>query len=83
MDSLLNNIKTEIVNPAIYLLLALAGVYFVWGVFSFISNQENDEGREKGKQHMIWGIIGIFIMLSAFGIIKMIAGTFGVDSYMP
>ena len=83
MDNLLNGIKTEIVNPAIYLLLALAGVYFVWGVFSFISNQENDEGREKGKQHMIWGIIGIFIMLSAFGIIKMITGTFGVDSYMP
>ena len=80
MDALLNGIKTEIVNPAIYLLLALAGVYFVWGVFAFISNQENDEGREKGKQHMIWGIVGIAIMLSAFGIMRMIAGTIGVDN---
>lgn len=78
MDNLLNNIKTEIVNPAIYLLLALAAVYFVWGVFSFVSNQENDEAREKGKQHMIWGIIGIAIMLSTFGIIEMIKGTIGV-----
>ena len=78
MDNLLNNIKTEIVNPAIYFLLALAAVYFVWGVFAFVSNQENDEAREKGKQHMIWGIIGIAIMLSAFGIMRMIAGTIGV-----
>lgn len=83
MDNLLNGIKTEIINPAIYLLLALAGVYFVWGVFTFISNQENDEGQENGKKHMIWGIVGIAIMLSAFGIIQMIAGTFGVDSHMP
>ena len=78
MDDLLNNIKTEIVNPAIYLLLALAAVYFVWGVFSFISNPESDEAREKGKQHMIWGIIGIAIMLSTFGIIEMIKGTIGL-----
>ncbi len=78
MDDLLNGIKTEIVNPAIYLLLALAAVYFVWGVFVFVSNQENDEAREKGKQHMIWGIVGIAIMLSTFGIIEMIKGTIGV-----
>jgi len=83
MDHLLSGIKTEIINPAIYLLLALAGVYFVFGVFTYVSNQDSDDGREKGKQHMIWGIIGLAIMLSAFGIVKMIAGTIGVNSYMP
>ena len=77
---LLDKIKTEIVNPAIYLLLALAAAYFVWGVFTFVSNQESDEAREKGKQHMIYGIVGIAIMLSAFGIMRMIAGTIGVPN---
>ena len=80
MDSLLSKIKTEIVNPAIYLLLALAAAYFVWGVFTFVSNQESDEAREKGKQHMIYGIVGIAIMLSAFGIMRMLAGTIGVPN---
>ncbi len=75
---LLDKIKTEIVNPAIYLLLALAAVYFVWGVFTFVSNYENPEAQEAGKKHMIWGIIGVAIMLSAFGIMRMIAGTIGV-----
>ncbi len=78
MDDLLNGIKTEIVNPAIYLLLAMAAAYFVWGVFTFVSNYENPEAQESGKKHMIWGVIGIAIMLSAFGIMRMIAGTIGV-----
>ena len=78
MDALLNGIKTEIVNPAIYLLLAMAAAYFVWGVFMFVSNYEDPEAQEAGKKHMIWGVIGIAIMLSAFGIMRMIAGTIGV-----
>ena len=80
MDDLLNGIKTEIVNPAIYLLLAMAAAYFVWGVFTFVSNYEDPEAQESGKKHMIWGVIGIAIMLSAFGIMRMIAGTINVAS---
>lgn len=82
MDALLTKIKTLIINPTIYLLLALAAVYFVWGVFTFVSNYENPEAQAAGKKHMIWGIVGIAIMLSAFGIMKMIAGTLGVDSHV-
>ena len=80
MDALLSQIKTLIVNPTIYLLLALAAVYFVWGVFMFVSNYENPEAQAAGKKHMIWGIVGIAIMLSAFGIMRMIAGTIGVPN---
>jgi len=72
---LLEKIKTEIVNPAVYLLLALAAVYFVWGVFVFVSNSDDETARAEGKKHMIWGVVGIAIMLSAKGIIVMIKST--------
>ena len=78
MDVLLTKIKEHIVNPTIYLLLALAAAWFVWGVFTFVSNYEDPEAQKAGKKHMIWGVIGIAIMLSAFGIMRMIAGTIGV-----
>ncbi|MBU1246570.1 hypothetical protein KJ973_02145 [Patescibacteria group bacterium] len=71
---LLSKIKTEIVNPAIYLLLALAAVYFVYGVFVFVST-DDDKVREEGKKHMIWGVVGIAIMLSVKGIIATIRAT--------
>jgi len=74
-DKLFANIKSQIITPIIYLLFALAVVYFVWGVMVFIQNAGNPEERKKGYDHMIWGIIGIFVMVSAIGIINIITGT--------
>ena len=77
-NSLLNKILENIVTPVVYLIMALAVVYFVWGVLVFIKNADNSEKREEGYQHMIWGIVGIFIMISARGIIKIILSTMGL-----
>ncbi|MBA4320716.1 MAG: hypothetical protein C0412_20165 [Flavobacterium sp.] len=77
-DTLLQKILTNIVNPVIYLIMALAVVYFVWGVMIFIQNADKSEKREEGYKHMIWGIVGIFIMVSAKGIINIIISTMGL-----
>ena len=74
-DKLFANVKSQIVTPLIYLLFALALVYFFWGVMVFIQNADVPEKREEGYKHMIWGIIGIFIMVSAIGIINIITAT--------
>lgn len=68
-----------IINPLILLLFALALVYFLYGIFEFISNQENEEKKTKGKTHMMWGIIGITIMLGVFMIMKVIMNTFNIQ----
>ena len=80
MSALLNSIIDNIVNPFIYLLLILAFLYFFWGMLKFISNADNDEARSTGKKHMVWGIVGIVIMVSAYSILRMVAATFGVDA---
>ena len=69
---------TEFVNPAIYLLSSLAFVWFLYGVFMFILARVNgeDEGITKGKQHMLWGLIGLVIIFSAGSIYKLITGFF-------
>ena len=74
---LLGKIKTEILTPIATLLIAIAVLYFVWGVFEFIQGAGNDEARKKGKQHMIWGVFGLFIMISVVGILKLICSTLG------
>ncbi len=69
------NVKADIITPLIYLFFALAIVYFIWGVMIFIQNAADPEKRLEGQKHMLWGIIGIFIMVSAIGIINIITGT--------
>ena len=77
-NTLLQKILTNVVNPIIYLLMALAVVYFVWGMLVFIQNADNAEKRQDGYKHMIWGVVGIFIMISAKGIIGIILSTLGL-----
>lgn len=68
------------INPLIILLFAAALGYFVYGVFEFIAGADQAEDRETGKSHMLWGIIGMFVMFSVFAILRLIENTLGVTS---
>ncbi len=72
---LIGRIGAAILDPIVFLLFALAVLYFTWGVAKFIMNVDNDEERTIGKRHMIWGIVGMFIMTVAFGIVRVIENT--------
>jgi hypothetical protein len=74
-ERLLANIKSEIVNPLIFLMFALATVYFLWGVFLFIRGGADSEARSVGLNHILWGAVGMFIMVSAYGIINFVVAT--------
>lgn len=68
-------IISNIVNPLIKLIFAVAIVVFVYGVFQLVWGGE--EARKSGKMSIIGGLIGMFIMMSAWGIIYLISGTVG------
>jgi cbb3-type cytochrome oxidase subunit 3 len=76
----LGNIITEILNPLIALMFAVALMYFFYGIAAYIWNPDNEEAREKGRRGMLWGIIGMFIMVSVFGIMWFIINSIGADS---
>lgn len=66
-------IISNIVQPIIGLLFAVALIVFVYGVFQVVWGGE--DARENGKKSMLGGIIGLFIMTSAWGIIYVISNT--------
>ena len=74
-DTLFDKIISQILQPIEYLLFAVAIVYFLYGVMGFIQNADAPEKRKEGEKHIIWGIVGLFIMVSAVGIINLIYGT--------
>ncbi len=78
VDDLVSRISQYIIDPIILLLFALGLLYFLWGVAIFIWQSDSEDARKKGVQHMLWGIIGMFIMIAALGIINLIEGTFGL-----
>ncbi|MBI3074666.1 MAG: hypothetical protein HYY92_00415 [Parcubacteria group bacterium] len=78
-NDIIFKINDIILNPLIVLLFALALVFFLWGVFQYVVMQDSDAAHEQGRKHMFWGLIGMFIMFSVFAIMRLIAGTFGID----
>ncbi len=77
---LLDNINALILNPIIILLFAIALLIFFYGIFQFISSETSDSKRDEGKKKIIYGLVGMLIMFSAYGIIRLILATFGLPS---
>ncbi|MHB8860303.1 MAG: Mbov_0395 family pilin-like conjugal transfer protein [Minisyncoccota bacterium] len=62
-------------------LFAVAFLYFLWGVYKyFIYGADNESEREKGKQFVLWGIIGFVVILSVWGLVNMVMSTLGLES---
>ena len=72
-------IKTYVIG----LLVALATVYFLWGAGKFIKNAEDTKAREEGKNFMIYGIIGLFVIVAFWGIVTALINTFDVGTVLP
>jgi len=65
-------IKT-ILREIIAVLFILVTVYFFWGIVTYVRAAGDEGAIEKGKTHMIWGIIGMAVMASAWGIVDIIS----------
>lgn len=75
---LVDAVNNAILFPLIALMMALAFLFFLYGAFEFVKNANNESGREAGKTHLLYGVIGMLVMLSAFAILNIAAGTFGI-----
>lgn len=81
--SFLDRINEVILFPLITLLLAIALLVFLYGAFEYVMGAGNEEARNTGRRHLLFGIIGMLVMISAYTILFIAANTFGVDIYNP
>lgn len=77
---LLKKIDTFILNPLIGLAFAVATIVFLFGIFQFIMSETADNARETAKKKILYGLLGMFIMSSAYGLIHIVLGTFGIPT---
>ena len=72
------NFVNVILNRLVPLIISVAVVYFIYQVFRYtISNDE--EARAKAKTDIIYGIIGLFVMVSVWGLVAILQTTFGTN----
>jgi len=76
-NKLFDAILLEILDPIVLLLFVGAMIFFLWGLVEFIWNTNDSTAKETGKKHMIYGVVGLFVMAAAQGIVAIIQGTLG------
>ncbi len=57
-------------------LISIALVIFLIGVVRFVGAGDNEEARLSGRNVMIFGIIVLFVMISVWGIVKLLYSSF-------
>ncbi|MBI2475970.1 MAG: hypothetical protein HYV67_01895 [Candidatus Taylorbacteria bacterium] len=75
VNKLVNNISTFILKPLMFLMFALATLVFIWGVQGFVTSADDPEARGKGARQMIWGIVGMTVMIAAAALVTIIKNT--------
>jgi hypothetical protein len=80
-----NNLATRIAgigNIITYLLVGLAVIYIVWHVVQYFIKAEGGDRKEIGM-NILWGIVGLFIIVSLWGLVNILVNTFYTDPNIP
>lgn len=83
-QTLLNTLAlvSTFLNSLVYLFITLAIVIFFWGLIKYLLN-DGQEGKSEGLKIMLMGVVTIFVMVSIWGIIRLLQSTFRVTSTEP
>lgn len=80
-DSLFSLVNS-ILKSVLPIIIAIAVIYFVYNAFMYmIAADEERKGEAKSK--MIYGVIALFVMISVWGLVNLLSGTFGFDLAQP
>lgn len=73
--------KSEnIIRTIIGILFPLATTIFLWGVIEYMRAAGDEKKIKDARQKITYGIIGLFLMVAVWGIVRVIVTTFGLDA---
>jgi hypothetical protein len=75
----IHKVDQVIINPIILLLFAVAVLVFLYGVFVYVKDSGSEDARATGRNHIMYGVFGMFIMISVFGILNLVMNSIGVS----
>ena len=82
--SQLVNLVIAYINSAVYLIMAVAMIVFVWNIYKyFIAGSDNKDSKKEAGMYVMWSVIGFFIILSFWGLVNILTNTLRLNSRQP
>lgn len=77
-------LMNDVLMPLIGVLIVFATVVFIWGVTKYVAAGGDAEKITEGRNFIFWGLIGLFVIISVWGLVLVINNTLGIPpSYPP
>lgn len=69
----------DILGVLLPFLVALGVIVFVWGVITYVIASD-EEAKKSGRDRMIYGIIGLAVIVALWGLVRIVTNTFDVPA---
>jgi hypothetical protein len=63
--------------------ISLTVLFFLWGIFKLVFSSKDSEARAEARGYIIWGIIGLAVMVSVWGLVNLLTSTFSLNQNVP
>ncbi len=70
----------DLVNTIVPLFMVIAVAVFLWGIVKYITAAGDEEKAKSARGYIIYGLLGVFVMVAFWGIIQVVASTFGITT---
>lgn len=68
------SLVSNTLGALVYIVMSLGLLVFLWGVVKYVISNSDDD-KKSARQYMIWGIIGLFVMSTVWGIVGLLKDT--------
>ncbi len=69
-------------NQAIYVIIAIAVVVFVWNIYNYFFKADVENKKDAGL-YVMYSVIGFFIIISFWGLVNILSNTFNLNTAVP
>jgi uncharacterized membrane protein YidH (DUF202 family) len=79
LNTSISNVTTTINTYLVPLFLTIAALFFIYGVIRYVIAKSGEE-KAGARNYIIWGIVGIAVILAIWGLANILLNFFGVGS---
>lgn len=71
VKEMVSKFNEHILNPILLILVVISVILFFWGLMTSLLSGDTIK-KEESRNKMLWGIIGLFIVFSAWGFLNLV-----------
>jgi hypothetical protein len=81
LSNFITRVNSLMEGALIPIAFTLCLIYFSWGVAQYIKNSDSAKASEQAKNVMVWGLVGLFVAVSIWGLVALLKDELDIPDY--